>query len=158
LLAPLEDSLVKSSSAVQRIAARLEHTKKRVYQEDGIGPKQLASRGAVVALVAAIPLALIVGGPTPAKPKTTVIKKAGTTKVIRITKVVRVNENGASVGPTTTTTTQPHSRKKAATKKRSANKIPAKHVAATPPKAAPTAPVSTPEADSSAQSSDPATG
>jgi hypothetical protein len=144
LLAPIEDSLWERFDSAKRIAAKVSNTKHRVYSDEHAGPHQLASRIAVVALVAVIPLGLIAGGPAPAKPKPTIVKKQGTTKVIRITKVIRVNQYGEPIAPTATTIAPVKSKKKTVQKKPAVKKSPPKHVAAKPV-VQPTEPVAAPE-------------
>jgi hypothetical protein len=161
LLAPIEDGLWESFDSARRVAAKVANTKHKVYAEEHAGPKQMASRAAVVALVAAVPLGLIVGGPAPAKPKSTIVKRQGTTKVIRITKVIRVDQYGNRIAPTETTTAPVEFKNQSKEKKSPRKRATTKHVAATPKKtpAEPTEPVATPELEPAPQdSSDPASG
>jgi hypothetical protein len=159
LLAPIEDGLWESIDSARRVAARVANTKHKVYSEEHAGPKQLASRAGVVALVAAVPLGLIVGGPAPAKPAATVVKKQGTTKVIRITKVIRVDQYGNRIAPTTTTTAPVEYKNQPKSRKSPKRHAATKHIATTPKKtpAQPTEPAAAPESPA-ADSVNPASG
>lgn len=161
LLAPVEDSLWESFDSARRLAARVAETKARVYSQEHAGPQQFASRAGIIALVAAIPLGLIVNGPPPAKPQVTVVKKQGTTKIIRITKVIRVDQNGNRIAPTSVATAPAQYKREPASKKTARKRVAAKKNAATPkkaPVAEPTAPVIAPAPVAAPQATDPASG
>lgn len=141
LLAPIEERVWDNLIAGRGTAARIANARKRFYAHDGTAAKRAASSVAVVALVAAVPVALIVGGPEPAAPKPTIVKQAGTTKIVRITRVIRVTERiGEVAAPEPTTISTP---KRTAAKKKTSRKPTTAKPKTT--ETAPTAPVSTPD-------------
>jgi hypothetical protein len=153
LLAPIEERVWDNFIAGRGTTARLARARERFYAHDGTAAKRAISTVAVVALVAAVPLALIIGGPEPVTQKPTIVKKAGTTKIVRITRVIRVTERvGEAEAPAPTAVTTP---KRTVAKKKTS----AKHVAAKPKtttETEPSSPVSTPE--STPLAAEPATG
>jgi hypothetical protein len=155
LLAPIEESIWDNFLSARRWVARLAHARQRLYARDGNRVRHVASSVAVLAVVGAIPLALVAGGPAPAKPATTVVKERGKTKIVRITKVIEVTAGGSSTvvrplqskpatGGSNRKTTAQH---KTVSKQQTKTKQPA---AVVPPE--PTAPAATPAPDPAASS------
>jgi hypothetical protein len=145
LLAPIEESIWDRHIASRRVVAQMSNARQRVYAHDAASPKRIASRAAVVALVAAIPLGLIASGPSPVKPNPTVVKRPSTTKIIRITKVIRVN-TGAGYSPPTETVGESHRTVtyRTTTPKRTSGKHTTPKAQSTP-KPEPTTPVAEPQ-------------
>ncbi|HEV7918593.1 MAG TPA: hypothetical protein VGO97_03360 [Solirubrobacterales bacterium] len=92
LLAPIEESIWDNINGARKLASRVNVAKARVYDRADSNRKRVASHVMVAAIVAAIPIGLIAQGPTPPVAVPVVVKKP-VTKVIRITKVVRVRDD-----------------------------------------------------------------
>jgi hypothetical protein len=95
LLAPIEESIWSNAETARRLASRVKVAKQRVYERETSHRRRVASQFAVAALIAAIPVGLIVRGPEPtaaAAPQRVIVRETGPTTIVRVTRVVHVRD------------------------------------------------------------------